>query len=42
MPKPPWFVTHRNAHEVGRRLADFGAKPTWAQLPAIVAAALRG
>jgi aldehyde dehydrogenase (NAD(P)+) len=41
-PKPPWFVTHRNAGEVGRRLTRFAEKPGFGRLPAIIAAALRG
>jgi aldehyde dehydrogenase (NAD(P)+) len=41
-PKPPWFVTHRSADEVGRLLTRFAAKPSPGQLPAIVATALKG
>jgi aldehyde dehydrogenase (NAD(P)+) len=41
-PKPPWFVTHRSAEEVGRLLTRFAAKPSLGQLPAIVATALKG
>jgi acyl-CoA reductase-like NAD-dependent aldehyde dehydrogenase len=41
-PKPPWFVTHRTAEEVGRRLTRFAEAPSLAALPGIVAAALRG
>jgi len=41
-PKPPWFVTHRTAEELGRRLTRFAEAPSLAGLPGIVAAALRG
>jgi hypothetical protein len=41
-PKPPWFVTHRTAHELGRLLVDFEASPSPAKLPPIVWAAVRG
>lgn len=41
-PKPPWFVSHRNAHEVGRRLVGFEADPGALKLPAILLAAMRG
>ena len=40
-PKPPWFVTHRNAHKVGERITRFAADPGWRRLPALFAAALR-
>lgn len=41
-PKPPWFVSHKNAHAVGRRLVDFEADPGATKVPAIVLAAMRG
>jgi len=41
-PKPPWFVTHRTADTVGRRLTAFSAAPSFRRLPGIIAAALRG
>lgn len=41
-PKPPWFVTHRNAHEVARRLVRHQAAPSLLRLPAIAWQALRG
>ncbi len=41
-PKPAWFVTHKNAHRVGERLARFEADPGPLGLPGIVWAALRG
>jgi len=41
-PKPPWFVTNRQAHVVGRRLTRFVANPGPQHLPGIFAAALRG
>ena len=42
LPKPPWFVTNKQAHEVTRRLTYFEANPSPLQLPAIFLAALRG
>ncbi len=41
-PKPPWFVTHRTAHELAERLTDFEIAPSAAKLPAIVWTAARG
>jgi aldehyde dehydrogenase (NAD(P)+) len=41
-PKPPWFVTHRTADQVGRLLTRFAEKPSLAGLPAIIGTALRG
>jgi aldehyde dehydrogenase (NAD(P)+) len=41
-PKPAWFVTHRRAHIVARRLARFEAAPSWWQVPGIAIAAHRG
>ncbi len=41
-PKPPWFVTHGTADQVGRRLTRFAREPSFAALPGIIAAALRG
>ena len=41
LPTPPWFVTHRRAAEVGRRLFAFTARPSPARLLATTLAALR-
>jgi hypothetical protein len=41
-PLPPWFVTHKTAHKVGERLTMFEADPSWAQIPGILAQAIRG
>jgi acyl-CoA reductase-like NAD-dependent aldehyde dehydrogenase len=41
-PKPPWFVTQRNAHEVARRLVAHEAAPSALRLPGIAWHALRG
>jgi aldehyde dehydrogenase (NAD(P)+) len=41
-PKPPWFVTHGSAEQVGRLLTRFAEKPSFGGLPAIIAAALKG
>ncbi|MEN2990369.1 aldehyde dehydrogenase family protein [Tistrella sp. BH-R2-4] len=42
LPRPPWFVTHGHAAEIGRRLTRFAYRPGWRHLPRIMAAALRG
>jgi aldehyde dehydrogenase (NAD(P)+) len=42
LPKPPWFVTHRQAHNVGRRLVRFEARPGLRHLPGLLVDALRG
>jgi aldehyde dehydrogenase (NAD(P)+) len=41
-PRPPWFVTNRTADTTSRALTEFGARPSWARLPKILASALRG
>ncbi|MBK7176029.1 MAG: aldehyde dehydrogenase [Chloroflexi bacterium] len=42
MPKPPWFVTHRQRLTTARRVARFALNPGYLRLPGIFAAALRG
>ncbi|MBV7380310.1 aldehyde dehydrogenase family protein [Maritimibacter dapengensis] len=42
LPRPPWFVTNRRQHVVGRLLTAFQHKPSWLKLPRIFANALRG
>ena len=42
LPRPPWFVTNRNAAKVARGLMDFQARPSWLKLPGIFANALTG
>ncbi len=42
LPKPPWFVTHRTADVMGRKLVRFEAHPNPLRLPGIFIAALRG
>jgi len=41
LPTPPWFVTHRHADSVGRKLFAFTAKPSLVRLAATVAEAMR-
>jgi len=41
-PKPPWFVTNRQAQAIGERMTRFEAAPTVAKLPGVVWAAIRG
>jgi acyl-CoA reductase-like NAD-dependent aldehyde dehydrogenase len=41
-PTPPWFVTCRTAHVVGRRIAGFEAGPSIWRLLGVMIAALRG
>jgi hypothetical protein len=41
-PKPPWFITHRTAHRVCRRLTYFEAAPSVLKLPGVLLSALAG
>jgi hypothetical protein len=41
-PKPPWFVTHKNAHEVARRTVELEGAPSFWKVPGIAIAAMRG
>jgi aldehyde dehydrogenase (NAD(P)+) len=42
LPKPPWFVTHRNAQTTGRRFTYCACSPGYRHLPGILASALMG
>jgi aldehyde dehydrogenase (NAD(P)+) len=42
LPKPPWFITNREADEVMRKLTYFHGKPSPLKLPSIFLSALRG
>ena len=41
-PKPPWFITHRNAPRAMRYFAEFETDPSWPRLAKVGAAVLRG
>jgi len=41
-PKPPWFATHRRAHEVAEKMVDLEREPGFLKVPAIAFAAMRG
>ena len=41
-PAPAWFATNKNADVVMRKLLAFEVRPSWARLPALLAAALKG
>ncbi len=41
LPTPPWFVTHRRADAVGRRLFTYTAKPSAPRMLATIADAMR-
>lgn len=41
-PRPPWFINHRRAGAVGRRLADFEAAPSLLRLLPVTWNAIRG
>lgn len=41
-PKPPWFITHRNALKTGRRLVDYEVNPGALNLMRLAAASVRG
>ena len=42
LPRPPWFVTNRRQHKIGRLLTRFQYKPGWLKLPRIFVNALLG
>ena len=42
VPKPSTFPSHRTAHVVLRRLARLEERGSWARVPGVVAAAMRG
>ncbi len=42
LPRPPWFITNRRQHEVGRLLTLFQYQPGWLKLPRIFLNALLG
>jgi aldehyde dehydrogenase (NAD(P)+) len=42
LPKPPWFITNHQAHQVTRKLTYFEAEPSPLKLPSIFLSALRG
>ena len=42
LPRPPWFVTNRKQHIVGRLLTAFEYAPSWLKLPRIFVNALLG
>jgi len=42
LPRPPWFITNRRQHEVGRLLTLFQYRPGWLKLPRIFLNALLG
>jgi acyl-CoA reductase-like NAD-dependent aldehyde dehydrogenase len=41
-PTPPWFSDHRNLREVGERLAELEAAPSWGRFARVARAALKG
>ena len=41
-PKPPWFVTHKSAHKVARRMIALEHKPSYWRVPAVAVAAMSG
>jgi acyl-CoA reductase-like NAD-dependent aldehyde dehydrogenase len=42
LPRPPWFITNRRQHVLGRLLTDFMYRPGWLKLPRIFLHALMG
>ena len=42
LPRPPWFVTNKRAHVVGKLMTRFQYKPGWLKLPRIFLNALMG
>ena len=41
-PKPPWFVTHGNAHQVARKMLNLEHKPSYWKVPGVALKALKG
>ena len=41
-PRPPWYVTHRNAAAVGREMTAFNHAPSIGKMLRVAWAALRG
>jgi hypothetical protein len=41
-PKPPWFCTNKNSHNLAKKLTAFEANPGWLKVPGIAVQALRG
>lgn len=42
LPRPPWFISNRRQHHVGKLLTKFQHKPGWLKLPRIFFHALLG
>ena len=42
LPRPPWFITHRNGRILGRLLVAFHYRPSWLKIPRIFLNALLG
>ncbi|MFL1405909.1 aldehyde dehydrogenase family protein [Marinobacter sp. M1N3S26] len=42
LPRPPWFITNRRQHRLGRLLTRFQHSPGWHRIPRIFANALLG
>jgi acyl-CoA reductase-like NAD-dependent aldehyde dehydrogenase len=42
LPRPPWFVSNKRQHHIGRLLTRFQHKPSWFKLPRIFFHALLG
>ena len=42
LPRPPWFITNRRQHRIGRLLTRFQYRPGWLKLPRIFVNALLG
>jgi len=41
-PTPAWFSDHKNLLELGRRLVDFEAAPSWGRFAKVALAAFKG
>ncbi|WP_158816501.1 aldehyde dehydrogenase family protein [Methylocapsa sp. S129] len=42
LPRPPWFVTNRKQHVIGKLLTSFEYRPSWLKIPQIFLNALMG
>lgn len=41
-PKPAWFANHKNLRQLGERMTKFEAFPSFAKLPSVIFAAIKG
>ena len=42
MPKPPWFITNKQTHNIARQLVKLETEPSFANIPKLLFYAVRG